>query len=113
MFSEQEFLRIMNTAGGLHAVKYMKNETGMPLADCKAFLDKCKSEGKNLVGTITWFKCEDQLPPQTGTSNTSMIVLVYCPNISPRIYEDFYLHDANIWWKRNKPTHWAYLNTPE
>ena len=118
MFDDKTFRSILKSEGGLYAVKYMKTETGLPLKDCKAYLDKVVAEPISLVGSITWFKCEDQLPPiahEDYMGKPSEKVLVWGKDGFP--IQTYYVHDAKCWFSFNnipfEITHWAYINEPE
>jgi len=71
-----------------------------------------------MQGTITWFKCEEVLPPieKPGVlGNPSEIVLVYGAGAYPQI--SYYVHTAKEWFAAESIpfniTHWAYINKPE
>lgn len=122
MFSEDQFIKILNEShSGLKAIRYMKEETGLSLTECKAYLDKIMQQKQELVGTITWFRCDDILPPtaaKTELSNLSVKVLV---TDKVHINTSFYVRLKNDtpagWLGSNnlgfEPTHWAYINLPE
>lgn len=116
MFDEKEFIRIMQTQGGLNAVKYMKTETGLSLKECKAYLDKQLMAPIEGAGTITWFKCKDGYPPQKFDDFGKYSDKVVVWGKGGWVQETMYSHTAKEWYAANQIpftiTHWAFINLP-
>lgn len=69
-------------------------------------------------GSITWFRCEDQLPP-IGEEDllkkcrwSDMVLITDGKNIA----QGFYVYDLQGFSHKEgnwQPTHWSYINYPE
>lgn len=72
-------------------------------------------------GTITWYKCDEILPPsvdKNAISNCSETVIVTDGIDIRTTYYVRSVHETNIGWMGQNtipfnPTHWAYINYPE
>lgn len=75
-----------------------------------------KNQPNNQIGTISWFKCETQLPLISNPALTSRseLVLIWKEGYKPTAGS--YRHDIELWRHSSgnwQPTHWAYLNLPK
>lgn len=112
----KEATNIKSSAGTLEAVKFVRQITGLSLRDCKDFVDQLLH--KVTSGTITWFKCENQLPPikyPDAIGLPSEKVLVWGKGGWPQL--SYYVHAADEWFGSSQfpftITHWCYINYPE
>lgn len=68
------------------------------------------------IGTITWFKCEDQQPPPIESDKFGYSESVIATD-KKRVAAVSYCHGHNgaekHWDCSFEPTHWAYINLPE
>jgi hypothetical protein len=102
----------------LPAVKYVKDQTGWFLKDCKEYVERIRDQEMHSIGTIYWFRCEDQLPPrlENNAFTYSATVLVTDGTF---VKEACYCHSpaqGGPYWHINgdyKITHWSYINYPD
>lgn len=122
MFSEEQFIKILNEShSGLNAIRYMKQETGLSLTECKAYLDKVMQRKSELIGTIAWFRCDDILPPTAAKSEFTNLSVKVIVADKIHIGTSFFVRTVNEtpvgWLGINdlgfNPTHWAYINFPD
>lgn len=110
-----ELKTIFKNGGILRAVRHMRDHTGMPLKDCKEFIENLHHL-PHTDGTITWYEiAKGDLPNVPSTGNVSKNILIYKKNktISEGYYHEttntFIFANSAIW----QPTHWAYINYPD
>lgn len=103
--------------GFLMAIKYVKECSNWMLKECKEYVENIRKSKILSIGTISWFRCEDQLPPikhEDYLGKPSEMVLVWGPNGFP--IQTYYVHSVKTWFSSNnipfEITHWAFINTP-
>lgn len=109
-----EIIRLLKSDTSiLPAVKYVKEVTGWMLKECKEYVEKVRDKMIAGIGTITWFRCEDQLPPiEFEQDKTSKYVLIWQPGLNPTIGQYNYEIQSWLHYYHWQPTHWAYVNYP-
>lgn len=103
----------------LLAVKYIKEQTGWNLTDCKRWVDNYRN--KKIYGTITWFEiAKDGYPPvksKNDIAQYSDAVLVTDRKSIDSTNFAYALDGNPIQWcgynvRTFTPTHWAFINYP-
>lgn len=62
------------------------------------------------IGTITWFKSEDLLPPKQENKMGLYVLCYYGANVPVEAL--YYYYNKGFQFQR-KPSHWAFINLPE
>jgi hypothetical protein len=113
-----EIIRLLKSESTLVAVKYVKDTTGWMLKECSEYVKNIRDNILGGIGTITWFRCEDQLPPPSNDPNKSRYSDELFLTDGKFIEKGHYCHsplnenELPFWTSHYDPTHWAYINLP-